>query len=207
MAVVAAAIGSSLPADALPGRGKKHGVTTTTLAATTSTSTSTTLAPPTTTTVAPTTTTTAAPARQAWTWPFRSDSPWNVGVGSGAMFESAAAPATSSLLSAGVTPWVNAGSYSHPVFRAAASDPIATVTRPGTTEITTYRIPNAATPASGTDHHMHVVDPTGRWVDESWLMQGANPTWTTGYHVRNDLQSSGSALAACAPTGEARSVA
>ena len=128
--------------------------------------------------------------REAWKWPFSSTSPWNMPIGSLARYESATSPRTANLLDGRSAPWVNAGQYSHPVVRASSSDPMATFRRPGHPDVQ-YRVPNSARPANGSDAHLHVVDPTGRYVDESWLTKGANPSWTTGYHVRTDLYGPG----------------
>ena len=134
--------------------------------------------------------TAAAPSRQAARWPFAASSPWNVGVGKGAVFERVSDPRTSSLLDRRMTPWVNAERYSHPVYRATTSDPMAVVRQPGRPD-RRYRIPSAARPAAGSDAHLHVVDPSGRLVEEAWAMRGANPTWTAGYQVSVDLLGSG----------------
>lgn len=178
-------------AEAYSTRSAKYRRTTTTsstITTTSSTSSTTSSTTSTTSTTIPTTTTTLLPAltRVAADWPFAADSPWNIGVGTGATFESATGTKTANLISTSVTAWVNAGQYSHPIYKASDSDPMASVSRSGyPTEY--YRIPNGATAARGTDMHMHVVEPNGRYVHESWKMQGANPTWTTGYHVRSDL--------------------
>jgi len=124
--------------------------------------------------------------REAWRWPFSPRSPWNAGVGSAAGFEDASGARTAALDRADVTAWVNADQYSMPVYRAVDADPVATVHRAGQPDVQ-YRIPNGARPAGGTDADMHVVDPSGRWADESWRMQGRNPSWTVGYHQRVDL--------------------
>jgi hypothetical protein len=128
--------------------------------------------------------------RQAHLWPFSSTSPWNLPVGSGARYESANDLRTRNLLDPSVPAWVNAGQYSHPIYRASSSDPWATVRRPGHPDVR-YQIPSGATPAGGSDQHMHVIEPNGRWLNESWLMQGRNPDWTTGYHRRTDLHGTG----------------
>jgi hypothetical protein len=128
--------------------------------------------------------------REAWKWPFASTSPWNMPIGSLARYESATSTRTANLLDGRSSPWVNAGQYSHPIVRASATDPMATFRRAGHADVQ-YRVPSSARPASGTDAHLHVVDPSGRWVDESWLTRGANPSWTTGYHVRTDLHGPG----------------
>ncbi len=135
----------------------------------------------------------AAPApatRIAALWPFSASSPWNIGVGAAARFEPSNAPRTASLLRSSASPWVNAGQYSHPIYQATNADPFATVRRPGYPSVT-YRIPSRARPSAGGDADLDVVEPNGRWLHESWLMTGANPAWTTGYHVLTDLRGSG----------------
>ena len=85
---------------------------------------------------------------------------------------------------------IDAGAYSQPIYRASATDPLRTVTDShGSTQ---YRIPDAATPAQGSDADLHVVDPTDHWVDECWKAQRL-PTGdlSCGYHVRTDLTGSG----------------
>jgi hypothetical protein len=128
--------------------------------------------------------------RIAALWPFASDSPWNLPIGAGAQYEDAGAPRTASLTMGGLTWWANAGQYSHPVYVAGESDPMVTMTRPGHEDVH-FRLPAGATPAAGTDRHLHVVDPSGRWLDESWDTQGVPPLLTTGYHVRTDLYGPG----------------
>jgi hypothetical protein len=177
-------------------RGGRFAVTTTTTTTTTTTAPAPAPTSTTTSTTAPapvTTTTTAAPqvsTRDATRWPFASTSPWNLPIGSGAEFATAIDGRHVSLLLPTVTPWVNAGQYSHPIVRATDSDPLASVTRTGyPTQY--YRIPTTARPAAGTDKHLHVVEPNGRWVHESWNTSGTSPTYTTGYHVLTDLHGPG----------------
>lgn len=129
--------------------------------------------------------------REAWRWPFAADSPWNAGVGRGAVFERPSDPATSSLLDPRATPWVNTGSYSHPVVLAGAGDPLATVSLPGGRPPVRFRIPPSARPAAGGDGHLHVVEPGGRFVDETWRMRGSGASWSAGHHARIDLQGPG----------------
>jgi hypothetical protein len=131
----------------------------------------------------------AGRAREAWKWPFASSSPWNVPVGSGARYEPASAPRTANLNDPRATPWVNAAQYGAPIYKATLADPLATVNDGG--RISTYRIPLSAQPSGGTDSALFVIDETGRWVDETWQMSGGGLTWTTSYHVRNDLHGSG----------------
>jgi hypothetical protein len=131
----------------------------------------------------------AAP-REAWRWPFSSTSPWNMPIGSLALFEPSAAPKTATLTSTRATPWINAGDYSIPIYRAASTDPLGTFRRSGHPDVTIH-VPSSARPANGSDQHMVVVDPSGRWADESWKTGGANPSWTTGYLVHTDLYGPG----------------
>ena len=111
--------------------------------------------------------------RDPFLWPFATTSPWNVPVGSGVRFASDTDPRTLDLQA---VPGVNIDvqAYSQPIYRASSSDPLRTVTDPhGATQ---YRIPDAATPAVGTDADLHVVDPTDHWVDECWkAVRGCPP--------------------------------
>jgi hypothetical protein len=132
---------------------------------------------------------TGAPIRDAFRWPFATTSPWNMPVGANATYESASSPRTSNLNDARAKAWVNARDYSAPIYRAAGSDPLATVNDGG--RISQYRIPAGAQPSNGTDGALFIVDPSGRWVDETWRMSGGPLAWSTSYHVRNDLRGSG----------------
>jgi hypothetical protein len=153
--------------------------------------TSTSAAPAPTTVVAPTGRPASGETREAWQWPFDAGSPWNSGVGAAARYEDAGAPRTATLIRDDIDAWVNAEQYSHPVYRASASDPLATVrSRNGQPDVQ-YRIPDGARPAAGSDKNLHVVDPTGRWVDESWWTEGRNPSWTSGFHLTVDLWGGG----------------
>jgi len=128
--------------------------------------------------------------RTAWQWPFASSSPWNTPVGGLARFESATDVATATLTRPDVPPWVNAGQYSHPVYKASAGDPLVTFHWPGHPDIV-INAPLSIRPAAGTDAHLHVVDPSGRWVDEFFGVSGTPPVVSTRYHVRNDLLGDG----------------
>ena len=129
-------------------------------------------------------------ARQAWLWPFAADSPWNAGVGAAARYEQSTDSETAALVRGDVRAWVNADQYSQPVYRATVLDPVATV-QPASAPAVQYRIPDVARPAAGTDANLNVVEPSGRWADESWHMRGQNPSWTSGHHLAVDLFGSG----------------
>lgn len=119
--------------------------------------------------------------------PFARSSPWNQPIRGGV--GTPLSPAQRSELSAEAVT-VNSTSYSVPVYQARPSDPMATVTDPGS--VSHYRIPAGAQPAAGSDAHMVVITPDGRAEDECWLMHALGPTsWACGYHARVELDSSG----------------
>lgn len=121
----------------------------------------------------------------AWIYPFGPASIWKQPTGSGITPISSNDPKATTLASQGGGT-INCMWYSHPVYKAKSTDPMSTV-HTGATSVQ-YNIPVNAQPANGTDAHMHVVDPTGRWVDEVWDMKkNADGTWNAGYHVRTDL--------------------
>jgi hypothetical protein len=179
------------------------------------TTTSTTTVPPTTvppttvppTTVPPTTVppTTAPPTTAPPTTappvggvlrPFNADSPWNIGVGTGATLRGLTDPMTTNIRSTTWTPWVNAGQYSHPVIQAKDSDPVVSMTcrfiaGVGLNATIQFKMPLDATAAPGMDGHLHVVDPSRREVFEMFQVRGSGTSRTCDYLVRNDLASSG----------------
>ena len=128
--------------------------------------------------------------RTASDWPFDVSSPWNTPLGSGAQFDSSTSAATRALLDPRVDTWVNAEQYSHPIVQATNDDPVVRVRVRGEREIS-LRVPRGAQPAAGSDAHLHVVAPDGRWLDEMWLVDTTNEVWTAGHHVRTDLHGPG----------------
>ncbi len=163
-----------------------------------------------------TTTTTAAPAptstvpnkaraltgRDAELWPFASDSPWNTPIGSGAALEAASGRLTSMIRSTSIraqdgsstmnlVTWVNADQYSHPVYTATNSDPVATITQTWDGPVTA-RVPANASPAAGTDRHLHVIQPDGRTIIEMFDVTRVSATSLTAGRIEVvDLFSSG----------------
>ena len=168
----------------------------TTLPAATTTTTTTTQ-PATTTTTQPATTTTQATVIESYdAVPFAADSPWNLGLGAGALFRSTSDPMTTNLRSSTWTPWVNAGQYSHPLIQASWSDPVVSMTCDyisgvGAGATTQFRVPLNATAAPGTDGHLHVINPERTQVVEMFQVRGSGSQRTCNYLVRNDLRSSG----------------
>jgi hypothetical protein len=118
-------------------------------------------------------------------------------IGTGAQYSAPADPITTNLIEPTVTAWVNAGQYSHPVARASATDPLVTVNwryaamSPWTWGSTTYRIPVSATPAAGVDAHLHVLDPDGWTLHETYQMSGTGSTREAFKYGRFDLGGSG----------------
>jgi hypothetical protein len=183
------------PSTMAPGTSIVGGSSTTSSSTTTTRPPTTTATAPatTTTTAAPTTTTTPAPpmgpgaptTRDLGAWPFSADSPWNVGVGSAAVFASSGdsrgqairapqAPSSDHSTSYPIVTWINATSYSVPVYVASASDPLVELRTDW--EGSKYaRIPASAVPAQGTDSNMAIVQPDGTTWDvwtATWVVPG-----------------------------------
>lgn len=103
-------------------------------------------------------------------------------VGSGAVFEAATAPITSSFINNSNTPWVNSDSYSEPVYQASAGDPIHTIWdwnsdwggRPWNSR--TIRMPVGVVPAGGTDSNFCIVNPEKTEIVDAWTAQ----PWASG---------------------------
>jgi hypothetical protein len=118
-------------------------------------------------------------------------------IGSGAVYSGPTAQ-TSNLIDPSVPAWINAAAYSHPVVRASASDPLVAVTwryaaqAPWTNGTTSYRIPANAVPASGSDAHLHVVQPDGVTVHEAYQFARTGATTASAFKwAPFDLRGSG----------------
>lgn len=147
-------------------------------------------------------------------WPFSVESPWNTPLSSGAQYEGPTDPCTSSLISEVGTAWINSEEWSHPIYRASNSDPVvpiikvdsakyvgftqADVDREGVEQIRIH-IPVNVQPALPidsqalpTDGHLHIIDPTGRWLDEMWrAFPRPEGGWIVGHYNRTDLYGPG----------------
>jgi hypothetical protein len=118
-------------------------------------------------------------------------------IGSGATYSGATAQ-IANLVNPAVPAWINAEEYSHPVERATASDPEVAVNwryavvAPWTNGTTISRIPSAATPAQGADAHLHVIQPDGVTVHETFQFSRTGPTTATAFKWATfDLRGSG----------------
>ena len=127
-------------------------------------------------------------------WPFRHDSVWNLPVATTAQFEAATDTRTAALINpTGITAYVNWDTFSHPVTQATLADPVASITDTGdsTRSAITY-VPAAAPIAAGTDGHMHIVTPDGRWCHENFGTTRVSSTaYNVSRHQRSDLYGSG----------------
>ena len=141
----------------------------------------------------------AAAPRDPAQWPFASSSPWNVPLATTAQYEAATDAETKTILSTASNSYVNRASYSMPVFLAASSDPLATLTYgsgyvngnwagKGTVSI---HVPASAAASGGTDSSIVIVTPDHLTGYESWQFAGTAPSFTTSYTVEQDLKGVG----------------
>ncbi len=136
----------------------------------------------------------ALPTRTAWLWPFATSSFWNMPIGDGATYETASDVATANLLDPTFGSTLNGDRWSHPVYRASASDPIVTVSEVDSSPrtITFQAISNAAPsepPLSESgDCNLHMCQPDGQFLYENWRAEWTSATtMNVGYNVRVDL--------------------
>jgi len=129
--------------------------------------------------------------------PFTTASVWNTPIGSGATFQTSAQQPTADLLNTAYDRDIAMEQWSHPIYYAASTDPLVTVTEDGG-RVLQYRIPVGATPAlpdiatASSDSHMHVVQPDGKTIYEAWLFEWTSSTTATaGYMAINDLTGDG----------------
>jgi hypothetical protein len=136
-------------------------------------------------------------------WPFSEASPWNAPMGANATFSSANDPRTQNLVDPSIVAGINAAEYSHPIYVAKSSDPMRSVRvkvaptgieGSGIAEydvVARFRIPKRAEPAPGEDAHLHVVDPDGRTLHETWMFAKSGSELTAAGYARTDLLGSG----------------
>lgn len=135
-------------------------------------------------------------SRDVTQWPFASDSPWNMPLGSGATFDPR--PVVTLQNS---TPWLNSQEYSIPVVYASASDPLVTVTATGGSfpGPVTLRIPPGARAAAGSDGHLVVISPDRLHANEFWTLDLVSRT--AGVNLPVDLRGSGVGIGWVRATG------
>ncbi|HZH13244.1 MAG TPA: hypothetical protein VE057_02670 [Archangium sp.] len=136
--------------------------------------------------------------RDASLHPFRSDSVWNLPLGTQATYADTTDLATKDFIATSINgvsirTWANWDHYSHPISFASSSDPWATVTDYNDSRRSgSYFIPATAPIASGTDEHMHIINPARTFVDEGWNVTRQSTTaYSAGRHHKIDLYGSG----------------
>ncbi|MCW3063940.1 MAG: hypothetical protein JWN32_1112, partial [Solirubrobacterales bacterium] len=122
--------------------------------------------------------------------PFAPTSPWNTSLPAAAQYTDASCSA--GLQDPAWKPWINAASYSMPVYRASNSDPTLNLFVNGQYWASPH-VPVTATPAAGTDRHLVLIEPDGVHSDELWkaTVNRTTGTITAGAAARYDLNGSG----------------
>lgn len=130
--------------------------------------------------------------------PFAANSVWRLGAPSAPTLHPVTSEATVAVRRNGVNGdgrvWINRNDHSHPVDRAASSDPLATITDTVHANLPpfTARIPASATIAAGTDKHMHVIQPDGYTLVSMFYVQRQSTTaYTCARFSIEDLRGPG----------------
>ncbi len=108
----------------------------------------------------------AAATRDPYLWPFSSASPWNVSIGSGAVFSSDDDPRTRDLLAGQAL--IHAGAWGMAIYVARDSDRLVRVHDEENARDFAARIPAAARPDPMADGHLLVVEPSHRFALEMY---------------------------------------
>jgi hypothetical protein len=116
-------------------------------------------------------------------------------VGEGLAREDADAPCSAAVRGQGEDAWVNAETWSHPVYRASADDPVVDVWEDGAV-VARVASPPDATPSVPAwpdgDAHLHLVDPEGATVTELWkARRRQDGGWEADSVAVNDLRGTG----------------
>ncbi|MEX2114016.1 MAG: carboxypeptidase-like regulatory domain-containing protein, partial [Pirellulales bacterium] len=128
-----------------------------------------------------------AVTRDAASWPFSVDSPWNTSLGATALYATITSPGFSLVGPA----HVNSSEWSHPIYTAQASDPLVSIYEQGVL-FGLIRVPASAMPDFQADHSLHVIDEAHRTVVEMWLAERLpNGDIACAVAVRNDLSDAG----------------
>jgi hypothetical protein len=127
--------------------------------------------------------------------PFSRTSPWNTPLGRGAQLEAATGACSQTFADPTVPSDINAAEWSHPVYLARVSDPVVKIYLYGEVKATIH-VPAAAEPArprtADSDGHLHIIDPTQRFVDELYhARRVAGGHLKVDAYSRNDLGGDG----------------
>ena len=136
----------------------------------------------------------SATTRTTLKQPFTPTSPFNLGRATGATFEAANGPRTSVLQSWTADVWVEHGDFSHRLDGpTTTADPLATMTRPdGNQPPIQFRVKPTYLPMVGSDKHLHVMQPNGRTVVESWVTnKQSDVAFTSGRYAVVDYLGDG----------------
>lgn len=134
----------------------------------------------------------APPTRSAALWPFSADSPWNMPVGEGLVLDEG--ECGRAVREPQAEAWVNIETWSHPVLRAGDDDPWVDLVEDDTVKLQ-WQVPSAATPSMPEypdgDAHMHVIDPAGAAVTETWKAREVDGGWAVEAWAQVDLRGTG----------------
>lgn len=127
--------------------------------------------------------------------PFAADSPWNTPLASDAELEPVDSACSKAVRDPELGCYINAAQWSHPVYVARPGDPLVKLFVYGELKAK-IRVPAEAEPArprsSNSDGHLHIIDPTGSFVDELWRAQRrSDGSLVAEAHHRNDLRGPG----------------
>ena len=128
-------------------------------------------------------------------WPFAATSPWNTPLGAGAQLEPAAGRCSQAFADSAAGSDINAAEWSHPIYVASPSDPVVRLYLYGEVKLMLH-VPRDAAPAlprtRDTDGHLHIIDPTHRFVDELYhARRRAGGHLQADAYSRNDLHGDG----------------
>ncbi len=131
------------------------------------------------------------PKRDPGVWPYRSDSSWNMPMGSGALY----APVSSAGFNPNNGCWANWKPWGIPVYVASATDPLRNIYE-GTTSTPKYtmRVPNDAAQDPQADGHIVLIDDAHTFSVEIYAAQKlASGDWfgTWGAVIKNDIRGTG----------------
>lgn len=122
----------------------------------------------------------AAETRYATQWPFAATSPWNTAIGSGAQYANSACTADVQA-NAGGMPWINASTWSIPIYQTSSIDPFLTVIAGGQQWSVKVHTPVTAQPSPDADHHLALIEPGALSEDEFDGASIAQPLWIFSY--------------------------
>lgn len=127
--------------------------------------------------------------------PFSADSPWNTPLPKDAELEPVDSACTRAVREPQLGCDINAAQWSHPIYVARPGDPLVKIIVYGELKAK-VRVPAEAEPARprspDSDGHLHIIDPTGSFVDEMWRARRRpdGSLSAEAYH-RNELRGPG----------------